>query len=307
MNTGNARGYILDRTIFDRMIAEKAGKEGTEILTGVDVVGLSPFENGYRIVSLKDAEKKWDVQARVVIAADGVESRAGRWAGITTHCNPRDMECCAQVVMAGIDIDPHAFSLYFTGEFAPEGYAWVFPKGDGSANIGLGISGKQAEVTRPVQHLKAFCSKYFPSGIVVRRTIGGVPCSGGIKKLIADGLMVCGDAGHMANPITGGGIINSMLAGQFAGETASDALKKGKTDERTLASYEKRCNDSFGKMNRRFYRIKNGILTIPDDRLNDIAREILALPISKRTPVRVLTSALKHSPSLIPLLAKIIL
>ena len=306
MHTGTEYGFILERTIFDRMIAEKAAIHGAAVMTGVEAVGISAFENRTRTVSLKNAKKKWDVTARLVIAADGVESRVARWAGLKTHVSLHDMETCAQATLAGIDCNPHAFYMYFTSEFAPGGYGWVFPKGKGIANVGIGISGSYTADKTPSVFLEKFTSRYFPNASVVSRTIGGVACTGGIEKLTADGLMVCGDAAHMANPMTGGGIINAMIAGKIAAETAYNALKKGKTDNRALLVYEKRCNGLIGKMNRRFYRIKEGILNIPDNRLNEIAKEVIVIPVEKRTPFRVLRSALIKNPSLLLVLPKLV-
>ena len=306
MNIGNDRGYILERTIFDRMIAEAAAVSGASVMTGIDAVSLSDFRHGFRTVTLRNDAHEWDISARVVVAADGVESRVARWAGLKTDALPKDMETCAQVTLAGINIDHHAFYMYFTGEFAPRGYAWLFPKGPYTANVGLGIAGNSRKEKSPAHYLAAFLKYHFPDASIVSRTIGGVACTGGIKKTTADGLMVCGDAAHMANPLTGGGIINAMISGQCAGETAEEVLKKGPALDSNLNIYQKRCEDRFGKMNRRFYRIKEGILHIPDRRFNEIAHELLELPVEKRTPVRVLTSALFKNPGLIKDLAKIV-
>ncbi len=305
MNTGKENGFILERSIFDRMLAEKAAIQGATVLTGVNAIAMSDFENGSRTVTLKSNGKTWDVNARVIVAADGVESRAARWAGLKTHTKPHDMETCAQVTLANIDVDPHAFYMYFVREFAPGGYAWVFPKGPRVANVGLGISGTYAVWESPTEYLNAFLGHYFPDTSIVSRTVGGVPCSGGIEKLVADGVMVLGDAAHMANPLTGGGIINAMIAGRFAGETAEEVLKKGRADENTLSVYQKRCDNRFGKINRLCYRIKEGIFNIPDDRLNEIAHEVIGLPLKKRTPVRVLRSAVFKNHGLLKVLAKI--
>ncbi|MHB9027674.1 MAG: NAD(P)/FAD-dependent oxidoreductase [Candidatus Latescibacterota bacterium] len=307
MNTQGSRGFILERLRFDRMVAEKAAEAGAEIMTGVEATGISSFENGYRTVHLGNHGGKRDIGARVVIAADGVESRVARWAGLSSHASAHDMETCAQVTLGGIECEPDMFRLYFTNRFAPGGYAWLFPKGPRTANVGLGISGDYAAVKRPAVYLEEFLSEHFPGASAVSRTIGGVPCSGGIKRICADGLMVCGDAAHMANPITGGGIINGMIAGRFAGEVAAEALVKGAATERSLASYARRCEDRFGAMNRRFHAIKEGIFKIPDQRLNEIAREILTVPPEKRTPIRVLRSAVMSQPQLLLLLAKVVL
>ena len=306
MNNEGQNGYILDRTMFDPMIAREAEKHGAEVLTSIEAVGMSGYDGGSRAVMLRGDGGERKVRAGVVVAADGVESRAARWAGLNTACSLHDMETCAQAVLEGIDIDSSAFSLFFTGQFAPGGYAWIFPKGHDSANVGLGISGTFAKEKSPVRYLEAFVRQYFPNTSVVSRTVGGVQCSGGIKKTIADGVMVCCDAAHMANPITGGGIINSMIAGQIAAETAEKALRNGGAIERSLREYEKRCEKRFGRMNRLCYRVKEGIVNIRDDRLNAIACEVLKIPVEKRTPVRVLKTALIHNPKLLAVLPRLV-
>ena len=266
------------------------------------------YLSGCRTVSLKDVfSGEWNVKARVVIAADGIESLAARWAGLQTNVRTPDMETCAQVTLSGIDIEPHKFSMYFTRKHAPGGYGWVFPKGKHTANVGLGVNVGHTNGSKPRDFLDGFLKEHFPGASVVSRTFGGVPCSGGIKKIIADGVMVCGDAAHMANPITGGGIINGLIAGKYAGETAYNALKKtGETTERALEEYQKRCYKRIEKPNRRFHHLKEGIFNIPDNRLNEIAHEIIKFPVEKRTPVRVLRTALFSQPELLLVLAKVV-
>ena len=167
MNIEGYQSYILERLIFDRMVAEKAASAGATVLTGTEASGMSPFARNRREVTLRTVDREWTVSARVVVAADGVESRAARWAGLKTAASSHDMESCYQVTCAGIDVDPHTFYLYFTGEHAPSGYAWVFPKKPGTANVGLGISGDHARKKSPKKRLAGFLEKYFPDASVV--------------------------------------------------------------------------------------------------------------------------------------------
>ena len=308
MDMGDARGFILERVLFDRMIAERAAVAGADIMTGVEATGMTDYLNGCRTVTLRNAEREWTVRARLVVAADGVESRVGRWAGLKTHVSPHDMETSAQVTVSGVDVDPHRFSMYFTREFSPAGYCWVFPKRNRTANVGLGVSGDCTQTRKPTGYLDDFLGRHFPGAAVVSRTIGGIPCTGGLEKTVTDGVMIAGDAAHMANPITGGGIINALIAGKYAGEKAADVFHDlgGKTIERNFLGYTKRCERRFGKMNRRCYRLKEAILNLRDPDFNNIAAEIIKLSVSRRTPIRVLTAALRGNPDMIRLLAKVI-
>ncbi len=73
-----------------------------------------------------------------MIAADGVESRIARWAGIDTSLGLQDLGVCVQYYMTDIELDPGCIEFYFGSRWAPGGYAWVFPKGEREANVGLG-------------------------------------------------------------------------------------------------------------------------------------------------------------------------
>ena len=79
-----------------------------------------------------------EIKSKLVIAADGVESRVGRWAGLKTHSDFRDMESGIQVTASGIDIDENTCYFYWGNIYAPQGYLWVFPKGDGCGKYWFG-------------------------------------------------------------------------------------------------------------------------------------------------------------------------
>src|SRR5918912_585535 len=156
------------------------------------------------------------IEARLVIGADGVESMVGRWAGLDTRVPSRDMESCAQYVVAGIDFDPDAIYLHFGERIAPGGYAWVFPKGVGVANVGLGIVALKGG-GRPARcWLLAYLDAYFPTGVRTGYTVGGVIVHPTVARTVTDGVILCGDAAHMVNPLSGGGIVTAMKAAHLA-------------------------------------------------------------------------------------------
>ena len=58
----------------------------------------------------------------------------------------KDMESCVQYSVANINTKMNRMIMYVGDQYAPGGYLWIFPKGDGFANIGIGISGKYSKV-----------------------------------------------------------------------------------------------------------------------------------------------------------------
>src|SRR5204862_55884 len=106
--------------------------------------------------------ERW--RARIAVGADGVEAMVGRWAGLDTRVPARDMESCAQYVLEGIDFDPDAIYLQFGEQIAPGGYAWLFPKGPGIANVGLGLVALKADGRNARQYLDEWIARRYPGG-----------------------------------------------------------------------------------------------------------------------------------------------
>jgi len=292
-------GYVLNRKLFDAGLAEIAAKEGAEIKTKAYVYDLLHENGKVAGVKMKHLGKDYHIKADIVIGADGVESRVGRWAGINTRTPMRDMETCAQVTAQNINLREDYIHLYFSKKIAPKGYLWVFPKGNGLANVGLGISGETSRYKSPMDYLMEFLGEHFPKAAILTTVVGGVPCAMELDKIVVDGLMLVGDAAHQANPVSGGGIINGMVAGRIAGQVAGKAIKEGNTTEKRLKEYVTLWPKAGGKKNKIFYKLKEFVYNMSDDDLEETARMILEVPKEKRTILQLFKTALIKKPSLI--------
>ena len=295
---------VLERRIFDYEVAKLAAREGAEVITKAYVYDL--LKNGDGIVVGVKAlikDQKVEIHSRIVIAADGVESRVGKWAGIDTTCSIHDMESCAQMTLAGIKIDQDCLDFYFGENIAPGGYLWAFPKGKDSANVGIGISVEEAKKKSANQYLQEFVSKKFPNAAMLTQFAGGVPCAKSCDTLVKNNVMLVGDAGHQVNPVSGGGIISGMIGGMIAGQVAAEALK---TDDLSyLPEYEKSWHKRLGWRHDVFYNIKEAISNFSDETLNNIADSALKLPENKRTIGSIFRTALWNQPSMLIEVAKV--
>lgn len=296
-------GYVLDRTRFEPALAAEAGRAGAEILVGTEVTGIARQGDGWRATT-RGPRGDGVVHARLVIGADGVESMVGRWAGLDTRVPSRDMESCAQYVVAGIDFDPDAIYLHFGDRVAPGGYAWVFPKGVGIANVGLGIVALKGEGRPAREWLHGYLDTYFPTGVRTGYTVGGVIVHPTVKRTVTDALLLCGDSAHMVNPLSGGGIVTAMKAGRLAARTAVAALAAGDTSARRLQRYHDEWMTLLGDDHVRFHRLKDALNKFDDSFYNGLARTVNAIPSEKRTLGRIFASALVHHPTLLPVAAK---
>jgi digeranylgeranylglycerophospholipid reductase len=296
-------GYILDRTRFEPALAAEAGRAGAELWLATEATAMVREGDDW-LVSIRGPRGEGTVRARCVIGADGVETLVGRWAGLDTRVPARDMESCAQYVVSGIDFDPDAIYLHFGDQIAPGGYAWVFPKAVGTANVGLGIVALHGAGRPAREWLHAYLDRYFATGVRTGYTVGGVIVHPTVKRTVTDGLILCGDAAHMVNPLSGGGIVTAMKAARLAARTAVSALADRDVRAQRLQRYHDEWMSLLGDDHLRFYRIKEALGKFDDSFYDDLARSLNTIPEAKRTLGRVFATALIRHPGLLPVAAK---
>ncbi len=250
--------------------------------------------------------KTWQIESNIVIGADGVETRVGRWAGIDTTIRMRDMETCSQVTIQSPKIDKGLCEFYFSQKDFPGGYAWVFPKGENTANVGLGISGNLVRKKSAQKRLDEFLSRYYPGAAILSHTVGGVPCANRPARISGNGFMLVGDAAFQSNPMTGGGITSGIAGAKIAGHIAAKAVQSGTYSEKIFREYEKAWDKRGGSNQKLYYKIKEGIKKLTDDQLNETANVINRVPVEKQTLLKIFQTALGKQPSLLIHLIKIL-
>lgn len=297
---GSKVGYILDRKIFDRELVWKAAEAGADI--AVKTRASAPIlENGcVKGAKIESCGAVMNVAADVVIAADGVESKFSRWCGVDTTVPVREIMSSVQYVLADIDIDPHSTVFYLGNEIAPEGYLWIFPKGERSANVGIGISGKKSgQGHRAKDYLDRFVKKTFPRGKSIEYIAGGVSVCRPLPCTVADGLIITGDAARVVDPLTGGGIYNGMYTGRLAAEVAAGCIEKGDVSKNALMLYDKTWRESkMGKGIERNYHIKEYLIKQPDTKLNEIIHSVSKINLTEFTTLSLIKEIIRVNPKL---------
>ena len=130
-------GYVVDRRRFDRYCMTLAERAGAEVWLKTTALTYTPRADGDCDVHLQRYNQELRVRCKVVVGADGLMSQVGRWAGLQTHIKITELAGCLQFIVDRVETE--GLLEIITGhEWAPGGYAWVFPKGHGYAEIGLG-------------------------------------------------------------------------------------------------------------------------------------------------------------------------
>ncbi len=297
--------FIIERKVFDKFMAMDAARAGATIMIKTFAKGMRKDNNGC-IVSCESMGEDFEIKAKIVVGADGPESRVGRWGGLKTAVKPKNMGSGIQFEMIGVEMeDPDCIEFYF-GSVAPGGYAWIFPKGNDIANVGLGIVSTFNDKSA-YEHLLEFV-KTCPAtknAQPVELNVGGVPLGGMKKTIVSDHIMIVGDAAGQVNPLTGGGIITSLKYGKFAGEVAADAVNNNDYSKKRLKEYQKKCETEIGSLFKKYLKIREYILSLSDSEINSIFTAFQNKEINSINTTELVKVLIKVSPKALLKLGKL--
>ncbi len=280
-------GWVLNRKIFDAEIAKMAVEKGAVLKTNSKVIGI---ESSNVIVKEDNTIKKY--QYKFLIGADGMGSKVGNWMGIDTRLGLNEIEVCAEYLIENIKILPNYTYLIFDEKIAPGGYAWIFPKSDYSANVGLGISPLKTK-KRAKDYLNEWIKNEFPEGIIKEKIFGGVPAKV-LKRFSGKNFFLVGDAARFTDPLSGAGIANGIKSGIIAGRNAVLRMKRKKDffekeiEKEILdeVKFHKKVRDIYLKLDEQNYRkiFQIGKKFFADKTINDIDTRALVREVIINLP-----------------------
>jgi len=268
------KGYVIERKMFEKKLAADAIRQGARYLIKsrvYDVIKKDGFVVG---VKVETPEGKFDIHAKIIMAADGVDSMTAKRAGVNTVNAITEVDSGYEYEMSGLKMDrPDLIHLFVGTKIAPRGYIWIFPKGRDIGNVGIGIAGHDEKTAK--EYLDMFIESHpeiFKEATSYEVKGGCIPVGVPLEKPYANGLLIVGDAAHMVNPIHGGGMGASMEAAVIAAKIAREAVDKNDFSEKFFKRYadlwfEQRGNQlkDVLKVRRFFEKLSDGDLEILAD------------------------------------------
>ncbi|MCX6801244.1 MAG: NAD(P)/FAD-dependent oxidoreductase [Candidatus Diapherotrites archaeon] len=220
------KGYTINKPRLQQWLADIAEKKGVKIFLSTELLDININENLIAESCVVDkAGVKLRICPKVVIACDGVDSK------VLDFVKPgRKEEILAKVLsweITGMKLAVPNLEQIFFGEFAPCGYAYIFPKSKSIANVGVGTY-------LPKKKLETYFDEFL--------SLKTVKCQVGRPKFISEksgtavihrepifefgNILFAGDAANRNIKPFIEGILPAVISGYVAGETAIDFVIK---------------------------------------------------------------------------------
>ena len=264
-----SHGYVVKRRFFDTMLAEHAVKAGATLRQGCEAV--QPIISGGfvagAVVKDKESGAVEEVRARDVVVADGANSRFGRALGTSRDRSYPQGMAIRGYFESPMHDDPWIESALDVRDRAGNslpGYGWIFPVGDGTINVGVGLLStfrdfKTVNTSHLMEEFAATCPDHWqigPDDAVGAPTGGRLPMAGSVNPKVGPTWIVVGDAAGSINPFNGEGIDYAMETGRLAAELLHETLETG--DGLVLQRYPTLLDAEYGlyfKVARAFAKI----------------------------------------------------
>jgi menaquinone-9 beta-reductase len=262
-------GYVVRRRDLDQMVAEQAAAAGAAVRASSEA--LRPLTRDGLVtgalVKDKASGETREIHARYVVVADGSLSRFGRALGTA-----RNKAYPQGIAIRGYFESPRSADPWIEscldvhdrdGRSLP-GYGWIFPLGDGTINVGIGLLStykgyRDVNTTHLMNEWSATAPERWgidPDAMLAPPTGGRLPMAGSVNPKAGPNWLIVGDAAGSINPFNGEGIDYAYETARMAADLIDEAIVSG--TGQPLQRYTTMLDDEYGlyfKVARSFARI----------------------------------------------------
>lgn len=227
--------YAVDRSRLDQILGDRAKRSGAEILLGYRALEIEPSSRSVQVkVQTGTPRRLVTLRSRAVIVATG--AGVPLLEQLDWGVFPKSL----LGVQTEIPLDASAVEVHLGRRWAPEGFAWIIPVGQGQAKVGL-LCHQDG-----FRHLKRFLKRHDVQ-TRLRGEPGPIQCSflplGFLPRSYGDRILVVGEAAGHIKATTCGGIYYGTLTAAIASEVLDQALRDDRLDAHRLSAYESRWRD----------------------------------------------------------------
>ncbi len=259
-------GLVKPRKELDKIVLDHAEVSGAKVLYHTQA--KTPLFNKGVLSGFiaKRGDDEEEIRAKWVICAEGAATKFGRSLG-----RERDPGYPMGLAIRQYFKSPMEHSGWFeaylgvrSDDAALPAYGWVFPVGDGTVNVGVGLLSTFGDWRNVNLHeLQHHFLQQLPTEweineqtVCSKPRAGRLFMGGSIWPPHGPGFLMTGDAAGMINPCNGEGIAYGYETGRIAARHIDEALRSG--TEVSLAGYTRELDDIYGsyyRLGRRFVKV----------------------------------------------------
>jgi len=280
--------YVVDRTVFDRGLAEMASRQGVEIRRGKRVNRVTENVDGMSVEAsaVGKPSLREEVKARIVVVATGVNFNLNKSLGLGF---PTDFLNAAQAHIEIKDLD--CTLCYLGRNIAPGAFAWIVPLGrvgqsfgqPEKGRVGLMAEGRAAHYFEQLLGSVAGYRNSDPGTV----DIDYKPIAQNfVGKTVGNRVIAVGEAAGQVKTTTGGGIFYGLLCAELAADVIEEALKLNRCDEGFLGQYEEKWKKKINRELKLGYSFRKAFAKLSDseiDRLFSLASMNGIMPLVRMT------------------------
>lgn len=264
---------VVNRGLFDKLLAEKAEAAGSKYRLSSRVTSLKLDKDFVKGVNVEQNGGVEPVAAKVVVDAEGVSSRLIRETGLQ-RLNGAGLVYAVEAEVDNVaNVETDAVEVFVGKNYAPGFYAWVIPRRDGTAKVGLAAkSGNPRELLQRLMFKHPVASRMLSKSGILKIAFHPVTLGGPIPKTYADGFLAVGDVASQVKPTTGGGVVFGLTCAKFAAETACEAIRHGDVSAACFQRYQKRWREELGFDFSVMQRARRFLDSLSDEKIDEVLR-----------------------------------
>ncbi len=212
----NYAGYSIDRRAMIVSRLEESLARGATLKTGEVFIMARPVDDSYELRTSKSRYR-----ARYLVGTDGFDSRVAKLINGNTTLRCDDLALAFSTEVAMEVNEPDVMRLVINESLAPGTYAWVIPRSESTANVGVGVRLNMIDGFDPKRALREHLVRL---NVTAEPELRGryVPAGGMLSKVQEGGIFLAGDAAGMTVPSNGGGMHTGIIAAYLLARSLAD-------------------------------------------------------------------------------------
>ncbi|MGI5970627.1 MAG: geranylgeranyl reductase family protein [Oscillospiraceae bacterium] len=278
----NDIALAIDRSSFDRNLAENAQEAGAIFLKGMRTERIEPEKDGF-LVHVSGIENHSAFKTKLLIGADGANSSVAEWLRLERSAYKAVMYS-AEAEMK--NRDPGLISIFLGRNLAPGWFGWIIPLDEKACRVGTGyaLMKPDASPRQYFQHMTEVYPQFFKELKITKYTGGWVPL-GRMPRIYAFHAMLVGDAACQVKPVSGGGIFMGLRGAHLCAQTAIEALSENNLSEEKLSSYQRRWEEDMREEIDCAMMLRQRFMDFGDEDI-DLAIRLLSKPSFKELIIK---------------------